>query len=100
VQLVIKQVAGAGSTGGLEVSGSIDLTTREEFLNAGLRALETQSALDLDLSQVEFIDSVGIGALIELGRVAKSQQKAFVVSGRSRRVQRVLEATGLQDQWS
>jgi anti-anti-sigma factor len=99
MELVIKQVVGAGGASSLAVSGSIDLTTREDFFNAGLRALDTEETLVLDLSEVEFMDSVGIGAIIELARVAASQGKGFVVSGRSRRVQRVLEATGLQDHW-
>jgi anti-anti-sigma factor len=97
--LTIKQLAAAGGGTCLQVQGSIDMTTRESLLDAGNGILDSEPVLELDLSEVEFMDSVGIGAVIELARVADSVGKRFIVSGRSRRVERVLEATGLQDAW-
>ncbi len=82
----------------LQIRGAIDLTSRQGLLDAGLEVLSGAS-LTLDLDDVEFIDSVGIGAVIELARIAETRGRDFLVSGRSARVERVLTATGLHDAW-
>lgn len=85
--------------GSLKLVGSIDLVTRKQVLDAGMDVLNSGDGLTLDLAGVEFMDSVGIGALIELSRAAESLGRPFVVGERSRRVSRVLEATGLEGVW-
>lgn len=85
--------------GSLKLVGSIDLVTRKQVLDAGMDVLNAGGGLTLDLGGVEFMDSVGIGALIELSRAAENLGQQFVVSQRSQRVSRVLEATGLEGVW-
>lgn len=83
----------------LELVGSLDLITRQTFVDAGMSMLDVGSPLLLDMTQVTFIDSTGIGALVELMRVADLQGARVEIAGRSARVERVLEATGLDRAW-
>jgi anti-anti-sigma factor len=87
-----------GST--LALVGSIDLVTRQALVDAGTEVLQDGDGLTLDLGEVDFMDSVGIGALVELSKLASGAGKSFVVGERSARVTRILEATGLDEVWS
>lgn len=84
----------------LVVSGAIDLQTREQVLQGGRDALAANpGALVLDLAGVTFIDSTGIGALIELGHDGTDSGAGLVIRNASHRVLRILEMTGLADAW-
>jgi anti-sigma B factor antagonist len=84
----------------VSVSGAIDLQTRVKLLEAGHEALtSTPSRLVLDLDNVTFIDSTGIGALVELGHDATDGGGGLVLRDPSRRVMRILEISGLVDAW-
>jgi anti-anti-sigma factor len=84
----------------LVISGAIDLQTREQLLQAGHDALAAEpAALVLDLADVTFIDSTGIGALIELGHDGADSGAGLVIRNASHRVLRILEMTGLADAW-
>lgn len=96
---IIRAVSPDGGHVSLRLAGSIDLVSRDMLLQVGREMLDTEPVLALDLGEVDFIDSVGIGALIELAHAAEGQQKRLVVSPRSARVDRVLEAVGLADTW-
>ena len=100
MELTITRLVGAGGGNtALRLCGSIDLMTRKAALDAGLGVLEDEDELMLDLAEVDFMDSVGIGALIELARAAETHGKRFAIVDCSPRVQRVLDATGLHDAW-
>lgn len=88
-----------GDTVLLVLQGAIDLVSRQDMISAGKDALATGGGLRLDLSGVDFMDSMGIGALIELGRHAADLEQHFAISEKSRQVRRVLQATGLDDAW-
>jgi anti-anti-sigma factor len=79
------------------VAGSIDLVTRQSLLDEGRSVLEQGGPLTLDMAEVEFIDSTGIGALIELARLAEAQGTAVRIARSSARVTRVLEFSGLDN---
>ncbi|MFT4263953.1 MAG: STAS domain-containing protein [Nocardioides sp.] len=96
MELTISRTPGTGS---LKLEGSIDLVSRQEFIDAGLAVLEEEDALTLDMAGVDFMDSMGIGALIELAKHADKAGKTFAIAEKSPRVSRVLEATGLADAW-
>lgn len=83
----------------LSLVGSVDLVTRKAMYDAGMDVLGRGGALTLDMAEVDFMDSTGIGALVELTKAAASRGSRLVISGRSARVSRVLEATGLEDAW-
>jgi anti-sigma B factor antagonist len=80
--------------------GEIDLGSRAQLLGAGRNAIEDSAAgVVLNLTAVSFLDSAGITALVMLSRQAQAVGKQFTVEAPSRRVQRVLALTGLQDAW-
>ncbi len=82
------------------VGGAIDLQTRGELLDAGRAALAGgANQLVLDLAGVSFIDSTGIGALVELGHDADDGSASLLLRNPSTRVERILEVTGLSDAW-
>lgn len=88
-----------GGTASLTLVGSIDLISRQELINAGKDVLGQGDSLRLDMTGVDFMDSMGIGALIELARHAEGLGRSFVIAEKSPRVRRVLQATGLDDAW-
>lgn len=84
----------------LVVAGAIDLQTRDKLAAAGRAALaDGAAALVLDLADVRFMDSTGIGTLIELGHDAEDADTQLVIRRPSARVTRILEMTGLADAW-
>ena len=83
----------------LTLVGSIDLVSRQPLIDAGMAILDGGGALTLDMGGIEFMDSMGIGALIELAKHAASLGRPFVITEKSPRVRRVLEATGLDGAW-
>jgi len=84
----------------LTLTGSIDLQTRDRLIEAGRAVLAEESVLVLDLAGVTFLDSTGIGALVELSGDAKEASGELVLRNPSSRVERVLELTGLTDVWA
>jgi anti-sigma B factor antagonist len=84
----------------LRLSGAVDLATRDELVNSGKSALSQAPRLLLNLADVSFMDSTGIGALIELAHEADDHRKSFAIEEPSQRVLRILTLTGLQDAWT
>jgi anti-sigma B factor antagonist len=86
----------------LTVTGSVDLASRSRLLEAGHAALRREGChgLVLDLEQVQFVDSTGVGAFVELATEAEDQGATFEIRNPSARVQRLLEVTGLAETWT
>jgi anti-anti-sigma factor len=88
-----------GATLDVTVSGDLDMAAAfplETRLDALLAEPDMQAAV-LDLSQVTFIDSAGLGALLAIRERAQQHGIELTISRVSDRVQRVLDATGLSD---
>lgn len=81
----------------VRVSGELDLLTAETFRNLIERELFQQKArnLVLNLEQVNFIDSSGLGVI--LGRYKRIREQGGVVAivGAQPHVKRVLELSGI-----
>jgi anti-anti-sigma factor len=76
----------------LHVAGEIDVSTSEalrERIDEALRA----GTVTLDMTGVEFIDSAGIGALLQATSEVKGEGPIRIVA--SRQVARFFEITGL-----
>jgi anti-anti-sigma factor len=80
------------------LTGELDLSTVSRFVDAIDDALDDRPpALELDLSQLTFIDSSGVGAYVTAFRRAKAQGTSLSVGNRSALVQRVLELSGVEE---
>jgi anti-anti-sigma factor len=81
------------------LSGDFDMAATFTIEPALERALEDPgvSALTLDLSDVSFIDSTGIGVLFRVEAEARSRGVALAIVPGPREVQRVFEIAGLSD---
>ena len=80
-----------GETLLVQPQGEVDLLTAPELSAALLGCTDAHRRLVCDLSEVTFMDSTGLRAIIEArGR----DPERFVLGGTSRQVQRLLELTG------
>jgi anti-sigma B factor antagonist len=84
----------------LSLSGVVDLQTRDELITAADDALkQSPSGVVVDMTDVEFLDSTGIGALIQISHDLADAGVDFQVQNPSKQVLRVLEITGLAASW-
>ena len=81
----------------IRVVGEIDLAVADKVKSTGLMALTAPnvSAISFDLSQVTFLDSTGIGALIAVRNAADDADVKVRIDKASDAVMRVLEITAL-----
>jgi anti-sigma B factor antagonist len=84
----------------LVITGAIDLQTRDRLIAPAQEAMTSSSdGIILDLAGVDFMDSTGIGALVEISREASDAGADFSIQNPSDRVLRILEITGLTQAW-
>jgi anti-anti-sigma factor len=81
----------------LAVSGELDLANAETLASELRKAKgEEVAVINLDMSELQFIDSTGIAVLVSAHRDLDESGTALrVVPSRSSAVQRVLSVTGL-----
>jgi anti-anti-sigma factor len=99
MELAITVVVEAGNRSVLSLNGSLDLATRDLLKEHAAAALSAQQELVLDLSEVTFFDSSGLGALVEVAGDAQDAGAPFALRNPSDRVMRVLTIAGLTDAW-
>ncbi|WP_375481653.1 STAS domain-containing protein [uncultured Jatrophihabitans sp.] len=85
----------------LTASGELDVETAYDvYLTALSQAQAGFSAVVLDLSEVTFIDSVGLGMLVRArDDLARDRTSQLRLRNPSDRVRRMLELTALLDQF-
>lgn len=86
----------------IAVSGDLDIATADQLFrdaNEALRA-SAPTTLVLDLAGVSFLDSSGIGTLVELRNVAGDTGGDLVLRRPSDRTKRLLEITALDTVFS
>jgi anti-anti-sigma factor len=82
--------------GTLVISGEIDIANADELAKDGWNALDAApELLEIDLGDVTFIDSSGLGALVRIRNEAASRDIGIVLVRVPRSVQRVLDMSGL-----
>ena len=81
-------------SGCLWLRGELDLASTEEFQAAFLTYLDGQSELVIDLSELQFIDSSGIRAMIDVAR--RAAPRAVRLRSPHPNVRRVFELTGFE----
>ena len=95
----IQSALGEDGTARVTIRGEIDFSNADEVAQ-GLRAAVSQgspSEIRVDLAGATFIDSTGLGALIEGYRAASDARARFVVANPSPSFRRVLSVTGLRE---
>ena len=80
----------------VRVSGELDLASRPAFEDGVTEALDSGCRILLDLSDVSFIDSTGLAAIIRAARRAeKLGAELEIAPGLSPQPQRLFELTGV-----
>lgn len=77
----------------LQLKGNLSLETVHNFIQTA-RA-EQARHLVVNMSDVSFLDSAGVGALVQLFVHRRSLGKSFALSGLSKQSQAVMEVAGL-----
>lgn len=87
-----------GDRGVMKLFGELDVTT-VVVLDTELHRIEAESpaGVVLDLSGLEFIDSLGIACLLAAGRRAAEHGRELVMARPRPEVDRVLRLTGVDD---
>jgi anti-sigma B factor antagonist len=87
----------SGDATRLRLTGDLDLSSADELRGAGLRALREPDCrrLLVDMSEVPFMDSTGVGVLVELRNAGLPQGRALVIAEPSERVREVLRLTAM-----
>jgi len=82
----------------LAVSGDFDIASVERFLAKARACLDnTADVLEIDLADVTFIDSSGLGALVRIRNVARDNGKTMAFLNVPPSVNRLFEVTGLAE---
>lgn len=77
--------------------GTIDAQTAWDLRPALMKALYTHGPeINVDLSDVSFIDSTGLGMLVGVLKEARDMQGAVRLVNPGREVRRILQVTGLE----
>ena len=79
----------------IRLSGEVDLSWSQQVRHAVLAALEDHPAVGVELSQVSYIDSSGIAALVEGFQNARTRGSRFALVAISDAVRAVLELARL-----
>ena len=80
----------------LRLSGELDIAAVNDFLDRARVALgAADPVLRIDVSEVTFVDSTGLGALVRLREHAQSKGKQVEMEHIPRQMSRILDLTGL-----
>ena len=91
-------VVPAGDDTVVRVSGELDMSTTDrlrDVVNGQLR--EHPGRIVLDLTELTFCDSLGLGTLVVLTRAARKQQTSLVLRNPGPFLSRMLDITGVRD---
>jgi anti-anti-sigma factor len=86
-----------GNTATVAAAGEIDLSTVDELRSAVTGAADDVEELLLDLTGIEFIDSAGLGGLLELRSTLRSRNVTLQISADDGPVRQAMEITGLSE---
>lgn len=87
----------------VKVVGEVDLASARELRETGRAAVAAASPganVTIDLREVTFLDSTGVGALVDMANAAVEREIGIVLLSAPERVRRILEITGLLDRFT
>ncbi len=82
----------------VKVAGELDLHTADNLKKKIVKKLEQNNKLNnivLDLNNIKFIDSSGLGAILSLYKKLKAQQGKIAVINLSQQVKRIFNLSGV-----
>lgn len=85
-----------GDTWQIWVSGEVDLAATDDLLRRAVAALDRCEHLRLDLAGVTFMDSSGLGILLQVRRHAIDTGKLLTLRSLGPGTHRLLEVVGLK----
>lgn len=84
--------------GVIVVHGDVDLATAPELFKAAEQAMNANpGGLSIDLSDVTFIDSTGLGVLIRIRNALAESGRELAIVAPSRSVERAMSLAGLSE---
>lgn len=87
----------------LTMVGEVDLAAADHVRDAGRQAVEAAEPTGrvvLDVRAVTFLDSTGVGAMVDIVNAASAKDVQVVLSAPPERVRKILEITGLLDRFT
>ena len=94
------EVTERGNRAVVTVHGEVDLSTSPQLRDCLAGLIEQQPSIVVDLDDVGFIDSTGIGVLVGGVKRARSNGGELALVCNQRRILKVLEITGLTQVFS
>jgi anti-anti-sigma factor len=88
-------VSRVGGTCTITLSGEIDMSCSDALINLLTSTAQGTDDVQVDLAEVDFMDSSGIHALIAGYRAAHGAGRRFTVVGPQQNVRRVFEIAGV-----
>ncbi|MGH3714602.1 MAG: STAS domain-containing protein [Micromonosporaceae bacterium] len=79
----------------IALSGDLDLATAPELRTALLEALEDRTTIVVDMTDLRFLDSTGLGVLVRVHKKAKAAGGVVAFAAVPRNVTKILEVTCL-----
>lgn len=81
----------------LSVTGEIDVFTAPNLRERLLPLCQEGETVIVDLSNVDYIDSTGLGVFVGAYKIQQTSASKMVLTGVNRRLSRLFRITGLQD---
>jgi len=79
----------------LVLAGELDAFTCDQLRTLGDSVVPGARKVVLNVDKLDYIDSAGLAALVHIWVLAKGCNVELVLTGRNRRVNRIMEITGL-----
>jgi anti-anti-sigma factor len=79
----------------VSVTGELDLLVADELVTVVRAAFSHQSGVELDLGELSFVDSSGLGALVRIRKEAEGHGIPLALTNVPPSTKRLLEVTGL-----
>lgn len=77
--------------------GELDIAAADVFIDVVRASLSRCAIVELDLGDVTFIDSTGLGALVRLRKEAEAKDASLYLTQVSAATDRLLRLTGLSE---